>query len=316
MRIASLLPSSTEILFALGLGDSVVGITHECDFPPEVRFKRVVVRSRLPRTSDPAEIDRLVRECTDRGESIYRVDAEALRELDPDLIVTQDLCHVCAASPDDLAGALAILQRKPKVLSLNPHTLADVWDNVFTIGAATGHEVQARDLVHECKTKVEDVARAVAKASATLTPPRVLCLEWLDPPFNAGHWVPEMVALAGGEDVLGIEGKPSRSISWEEIAAAEPEIILICPCGYDLAKARDELGRMKFPDAWKKLPAVLQGKVFFSDANAYFSRPGTRLAEGVAVLAAAINPHAVIPHVPPGSLVRCEQTSAASARPN
>jgi iron complex transport system substrate-binding protein len=316
MRIASLLPSSTEILFALGLGDSIVGITHECDFPPEVRGKRVVVRSRLPQTNDPAEIDRLVREFTSRGESIYRVDAEALRELDPDLIVTQDLCHVCAASPDDLAAALAILPRTPRVLSLNPHTLADVWNDVFTVGASTGRDAEAQELVHELKTKVEDVARAVAKASAEVTRPRVLCLEWLDPPFNAGHWVPEMIDLAGGDDVLGIEGKPSRSISWEEIAAAKPEIILISPCGYDLEKVRDELTRMNFPEAWSELPAVLHGKVYFTDANAYFSRPGPRLAEGVAVLAAAINPHAAIPHVPPGSLVRWEHESTASARPN
>jgi iron complex transport system substrate-binding protein len=316
MRICSLLPSATEILYALGLGASVVGITHECDFPPEVRSKRVVVRSRLPETSDPADIDRLVREFTDRGESIYRVDADAIRELDPDLIVTQDLCHVCAASPDDLAAALAILPRTPKVLSLNPHTLADVWNDIFTVGAATGREAEAQELVHQLKTKVEDVARAVAKESATVTPPRVLCLEWLDPPFNAGHWVPEMVALAGGEDVLGIEGKPSRSISWKEITTAEPEIILVSPCGYDLKKARNEFSRMKFPEAWSNLPAVLRGKVFFADANAHFSRPGPRLAEGVAVLAAAINPHAAIPHVPPSSLVRWQRASIASGRPN
>jgi iron complex transport system substrate-binding protein len=313
MRICSLLPSSTEILYALGLGESVVGITHECDFPPEARSKRIVVSSRLPHTNDPAEIDRLVREFTDRGESIYRVDVEGLRELGPDLIITQDLCHVCAASPDDLAAALAALPRTPRVISLNPHLLADVWNDVLTIGAATGRDAEAQSLVQELTSKVDDVARAVANTASSSARPRVACLEWLDPPFNAGHWVPEMVALAGGVDVLGRAGIPSISLEWDHILSTEPDVIFIMPCGYDASRATAEFAATKFPEGWANLPAVKQGRVFTSDANAYFSRPGPRLADGVAILAKAINSGVAIPHVPAGTLHSLGGTSTARA---
>jgi iron complex transport system substrate-binding protein len=312
MRICSLLPSATEILYALGLGDSVVGITHECDFPPEVSGKRVVVRSRLPHTNDPAEIDHLVREFTHRGESIYRVDADALRELDPDLIVTQDLCHVCAASPDDLASALSVLLRMPRVLSLNPHSLADVWNDIRTVGAATGRDAEAQAVVQELTAKVDAIVRVVANASSGAPRPRVACLEWLDPPFNGGHWVPEMVALAGGEDVLGRAGEPSISLDWADIIRKAPEVIIVMPCGYDAKHAAAEFAEIKLPAGWASLPAVKQGRVFASDANAYFSRPGPRLADGVAVLAAAINPSAAIPHLPAGALHPLVRTSTAS----
>jgi iron complex transport system substrate-binding protein len=314
MRICSLLPSATKLLYALGLGDSVVGITHECDFPPEVRAKRVVVTSRLPHTKEPAEIDRLVREFTARGESVYRVDAEALRELDPDLIVTQDLCHVCAASPDDLASALSILPRMPHVLTLNPHSLEDVWNDVRKLGAATGRESAAEALAIQLSEEVAAVKRTIADALHNGTSrPRVLFLEWLDPPFCGGHWVPEMISIAGGEDVLGKAGEPSRTLTWDELFSAKPEIILIGPCGYNLDQATNEFSRMVLPDIWNHLPAVQQGKVFITDANSYFSRPGPRLAEGVAILAEAFHPHATKSHVSPNALVRFERTSTASA---
>jgi len=312
VRIASLLPSSTEILFALGLGDAVVGVTHECDFPPQARGKRVIVRSRLPQAAEPAQIDRLVAEFIERGESIYCIDVETLRELDPDLIITQDLCHVCAASPDDLAGALSALAREPRVLSLNPHTLADVWADIRGIGAATGLAEAADTLVTELAAKVAAVASVVRANERTESRPRVLCLEWLDPPFNAGHWVPEMVALAGGEDVLAVAGKPSRRINWEEIAAARPEVIVVAPCGYDARKAAHEFARLRLPAEWYQTPASQQGRVFVTDANAYFSRPGPRLAEGVAVLAAALHPELLIPYLPPGSLRRLAARASAA----
>jgi iron complex transport system substrate-binding protein len=303
MRICSLLPSATEIVYALGLGDSVVGITHECDFPVEARSKRVVVTSRLSHTKDPAEIDRLVREYTDRGESIYRVDGEALRELDPDLIITQDLCHVCAASPDDLAAALSTLPRTPRVISLNPHSLADVWNDVLTIGTATGRGEEAKALVKELTSKVDDLTRAVESVASNSARPRVACLEWLDPPFNAGHWVPEMVALAGGDDVLGRVGIPSISLEWGQILSTRPDVVFIMPCGYDAARATAEFAQTNFPAGWADLPAVKQGRVFTSDANAYFSRPGPRLADGVAILAKAIHPEADV-RFPGGALQR------------
>jgi iron complex transport system substrate-binding protein len=302
MRVCSLLPSSTEILYALGLADEVLGVTHECDFPLEARNKRIVVRSRLPHTADCAEIDRLVREFTARGESIYRVDAEALREIDPDLIITQDLCHVCAASPDDLAAALTVLPRSPKVLSLNPHSLADVWDDICAVGAATGNQAEAQTLVKELKEKVSAVQRAVEPVLRDGARPSVACLEWLNPPYCGGHWVPEMVALAGGSDVLGRAGEPSFRVEWQQVIDAKPDVIVIMPCGFNLQQTMEEISRTSFPPAWQDLPAVKQGRVFAADANSYFSRPGPRLAEGLGILVRAIHPHADFTNLQSGAM--------------
>jgi iron complex transport system substrate-binding protein len=312
MRICTLLPSATEICYALGLGDSVLGVTHECDFPPEARSKRVVVTSRLPHTTDSAEIDRLVTEFTARGESVYRVDADALLELDPDLIITQDLCHVCAASPDDLAAALSTLPRMPKVLSLNPHTLSDVWENVISVGAATNTETAARNLVEYLKDRVASVERTVRPFIAAHPRPRMACLEWLNPVFNAGHWVPEMVAIAGGEDVLAHAGQPSVRMEWQQVFAAQPEVILISPCGYDLAAATKEFSHLQLPNGWNDLPAVKHGRVFVTDANSYLSRPGPRLAEGVAILARALHPDLDL-RIPDGSLMAVGRVSGVLA---
>jgi iron complex transport system substrate-binding protein len=312
MRICTLLPSATEICYALGLGDSVLGVTHECDFPPEARLKRVVVTSRLPHTTDSAEIDRLVTEFTSRGESVYRVDAEALREIDPDLIITQDLCHVCAASPDDLAAALSSLPRMPKVLSLNAHTLDEVWADVIAVGAANNREKPAANLVEYLKDRVASVQRAVQPFIATRARPRIACLEWLNPVFNAGHWVPEMVALAGGEDVLAHVGKPSVRMEWQQVFDARPDVILISPCGYDLKKATDEFSHMQLPNGWNDLPAVKSGRVYVTDANSYLSRPGPRLAEGVAILAKALHPDLEL-QIPEGSLMAIGRASGVFA---
>lgn len=312
MRICTLLPSATEICYALGLGESVLGVTHECDFPSEARQKRVVVTSRLPHTTDSAEIDRLVTEFTARGESVYRVDAEALRELDPDLIITQDLCHVCAASPDDLAAALSTLPRMPKVLSLNPHTLSDVWENVISVGAETTREKAAESLVEYLRDRVASVERAVRPFVASHARPRIACLEWLNPIFNAGHWVPEIVALAGGEDVLAHAGKPSVRMEWQQVFDANPDVILISPCGYDLAQATKEFSQLQLPNGWNDLPAVKQGRVYVTDANSYLSRPGPRLAEGVAILAKALHPDLDM-NIPEGSLMAVGRVSGVLA---
>jgi iron complex transport system substrate-binding protein len=312
MRICTLLPSATEICYALGLGDSVLGVTHECDFPSEARTKRVVVTSRLPPTADSVEVDRLVNEFTMRGESIYRVDAEALREIDPDLIITQDLCHVCAASHDDLAAALSTLPRAPRVLSLNPHTLADVWDDVLSIGAATGCEQPAEKLVEYLKDRVASVQRAVQPFIEKHKRPRIACLEWLNPVFNAGHWVPEMVAIAGGEDVLAHVGTPSIRVEWQQVFDAQPDVIMISPCGYDLARAMDEFSRLQLPEGWNDLPAVRSARVFVTDANSYLSRPGPRLAEGVAILAKSLHPDLELA-IPEGSLISLGRASGVTA---
>lgn len=297
MRIASLLPSATEILYALGLGDSVVGITHECDFPPEASKKPALIRPRVDPAAPPTELDRQVRELMSRGESLYSVDDALLRSLAPDLIITQDLCHVCAASPDDLATALARMANPPDVLSLHPQTLAGVWDDIREIGKATRRLAEADRLANSL---TERVARIEALVSAS-TKPRVACLEWLDPIYVGGHWVPEMVACAGGVDFFGEAGKPSFRVSAEQVIAAQPEIIVVMQCGYGVARNRAEYSRAQFPEGWNDMPAVRAGRVFAVDANSYFSRSGPRLADGVAILAHLFHPEYAIPTIPTGA---------------
>jgi iron complex transport system substrate-binding protein len=285
MKICSLLPSATEILFALGLGDQVAGVSHECDFPPEARFKPVLIKSRISHTESAAAIDRQVREFLERGESLYSVDFEKLRAMEPDIIVTQDLCHVCAATPDDLGAALAHLKHQPQIVTLNPHSLADVCADIRTVGEATGRAEQANAVVAEFERGIAEVEQSVAG----LDRPRVLCLEWLDPPYVAGHWVPEMVERAGAVDVLGHAGKPSFRVDWETALATRPEVIVVMPCGYSLGTAEAEFRKLPLPRGWSDLPAVRDGRVFIVEASGYFSRPGPRLAAGMAVLASAIH---------------------------
>ena len=295
MRIASLLPSATEILYALGLGDSVVGITHECDFPPEASKKPALIRPRVDPSAPPAELDRQVRELMSRGESLYSVDDELLRSLAPDLIVTQDLCHVCAASPDDLATALARMPNPPDVLSLHSQTLAGVWDDIREIGKTTRRLAEADRLANNLAERVARIEDLVSVASDR---PRVACLEWLDPIYVGGHWVPEMVACAGGIDLFGQPGKPSFRVSAEQVIEAQPDIIIVMQCGYGVARNRAEYSRAKFPPRWSEIPAVRSGRVFAVDSNGYFSRSGPRLAGGVAILARLFHPECAIPEIP------------------
>jgi iron complex transport system substrate-binding protein len=297
MRICSLLPSATEILYALGLGASVVGVTHECDFPPEAATKPALIRPRVDPHAAAGEIDRQVSELVRRAESIYAVDAELLRSLEPDLIVTQDLCHVCAASPDDLATALTRLPKNPRVLTLRPDSLRDVWNDIRKAGDATQRRREAQALAITLEQKV---AAIEAKAAHATTRPRVLCLEWLDPFYVGGHWVPEMVAKAGGEDVLGRAGEPSFRVTGEQIDASGAEFIVVMPCGFNVKRTVTEYGAVKFPDGYVNLPAVRERRVFAVDANSYFSRPGPRLAEGVALLAHLFHPN-LFPAAPPGT---------------
>jgi iron complex transport system substrate-binding protein len=287
MRICSLLPSATEILFALGLGDSVDGVTHECDFPPEASKRPALIHPRVDSQARPADLDRQVTELVARGESIYAVDADLLGSLSPDLIVTQDLCHVCAASPDDLATALTRLPKKPKILALTPHSLADVWDDIRRVGEATHRRREAQSLAIALEQRV---AAIEARAAGARARPRVLCLEWLDPYYVGGHWVPEMVRKAGGEDVLGRAGEPSFRVTAEEIARTKAEVILVMPCGYNAARSVAEFDFARLPDSWRDLPAMRERRIFAVDANSYFSRPGPRLADGVALLAHLLHP--------------------------
>jgi iron complex transport system substrate-binding protein len=287
MRIVSLLPSATEILFALGFDREVVGVSHECDFPPQTRTRKVVINSRIPHDASPSEIDRLVREYVSRGESLYAVDTQALQELAPDLIVTQDLCHVCAASPDDLAAALARFPERPEVLCLNPQDLGDVWRDILWVGEETRRGRAAEALLENIGNRLARLEEAVAQTSE---PPRVAFLEWLQPFYVGGHWVPEMIALAGGHDVLGRVLTPSFRVTLEEITAAAPEVILVSPCGYSAQQARDEYRSMSHSQEWNSLPAVQHGRVYALEANSYFSRPGPRLITGIETLAKIFHP--------------------------
>jgi iron complex transport system substrate-binding protein len=276
MRICSFLPSGTEILFALGLADSVVGVTFECDYPPEARTKAVVVYSQLAPNLPEREIDRQVNASSQAGQSLYRLDAEKLERIQPDLIVTQDLCHVCAASPNDLAAVLGRLSPEPKILALSPRTIAAVWNDILIVGEATGQTAEATELVSRITAQV---SRSGAKPTGDL--PRVLCLEWLDPPFVGGHWVPEMVALAGGIDVLGRAGEPGYQATWQAVVDSDPDLILAMPCGYHVHEVERELTEVPFPAEWYELRAVRNRQVFAMDASSYFSRPGPRIAEGI-----------------------------------
>jgi iron complex transport system substrate-binding protein len=294
VRICSLLPSATEILYALGLGDAVVGVTHECDYPPEAAKKPPLIRPRVDPQAPPATIDQEVTELVSRGESIYAVDAELLASLAPDLVITQDLCHVCAASPGDLASALTRFSKRPKILSLTPHSLADVWEDIRRIGDATGRRRDAQGLAITLAQRVAAIEMKVAAAPR----PRVLCLEWMDPFYIAGHWVPEMVGKAGGEDVLGRARESSFRATAEQIAETAAEIIVVMPCGYSSRRAKDEFNSQELPSSWDKLPAIRGRRVFAVDANSYFSRPGPRLADGVELLAHLFHPQVVPLNVP------------------
>jgi iron complex transport system substrate-binding protein len=287
MRIVSLLPSATETLFALGFDDEIVGVSHECDFPPKAKTKTCVVYSRLPKDLTPAETDRLVRQYVERGESIYSVDRDILKALKPDLIITQDLCHVCAATPDELGAALAHLRKQPEVLSLDPLDLGDVWRDILWIGETTGRRERAQQFVEKIGARLAQIEAGVAQ---TKERPRAVVLEWLSPFYVGGHWVPEMVAQAGGVNLLGKAKTPSYRVTLEEIMEAAPELVLIAPCGYNAQQAKREYLSMEFPEEWQSLPAVRGGRVFALDANGVVSRPAGRLVTGIEAMAKAMHP--------------------------
>ncbi|MBW3557522.1 MAG: ABC transporter substrate-binding protein [Actinobacteria bacterium] len=281
MQIVSLLPSATEILFALGLGDQVVGVTFECDHPPEARTRRIVSTSALPERLEPAEIDAVVRERLARGEDLYRLDRGALAHLAPDLIVTQDLCAVCAVEVSEVKDALGYLGCDAQVLTLDPMRLDQVISSVETVGGATGREAVAAELAASLRARLDTLAALLDGAS--LRP--ALVLEWTDPPFSAGHWVPDMVAAGGGIDVLGRSGELSETVSWDRVRACDAEVVIVAPCGYRLDGALD-LAEKLLGDA--RLPSGTE--VWAVDADAYVVRPGPRVVEGCELLAAVLHP--------------------------
>jgi iron complex transport system substrate-binding protein len=285
VRIVSLVPHATELLFALELGDQVVGVTHECDHPPAARELRHVTQDRLPAGLSSAQIDAAVREWTERGEAIYALDVEALHTLEPDLIVTQALCPVCAVSYDDVRAIAEDLPGEPKVVALDPRTYGETLADVRTIAQATGARDAALDLIARTSKRVDAVRLAVRDVRRR---PRVAALEWFDPVFVAGHWTPQLIAWAGGDDVLGFAGEPSEQTTWEAVAAADPDVVVAMPCGYDAPRAHEEA--LLYADRLRGLGA---GEVVAVDAAAYFSRPGPRLVEGLELLAHILHPDRV-----------------------
>ena len=292
MRIVSLVPSATETLFALGLGEQVAAVTHECDYPAAAVNLPKVTRDVIGPGLPPGEIDRAVRELTEQGRSIYELDGVGLRALAPDLIVTQALCSVCAVSVDDVRAIAAEMEPVPQIVSLDPHTLGEVLGDVRTLAQATDTKDAGVSLVQDAAARIDRVKVAVRDAPRV----RVAMLEWLDPIFVGGHWVPQLIEFAGGVDLLGLPGEPSEQRSWEEVAAAQPEVVIVAPCGYEVERALQEARTYE-----DRLRALGAERIVIADACAWFSRPGPRLVEGLEWLAHALHP-GLVPE-PPGGVV-------------
>lgn len=284
MRIVSLVPSATEMLFALGLGPDLIAVTHECDYPAAARELPKVTKDVLPAGLNAAEIDAAVKERTLAGESIYELDVETLNDLRPDLIVTQALCKVCAVSYDDVRALAEEMDSQPLVLSLDPHTVGEVLGDARTLAQATDRKDAAVELVQEASARIDRIRVLTRNARR----PRVAALEWLDPPFAAGHWTPQMIEWAGGEDVLGFPGENSEERSWEEVAAGQPDVVIVMPCGYDAEIAHREAEMHR-----DELAALGAGEVVAVNAAAYFSRPGPRIVDGLELLAHLLHPELV-----------------------
>lgn len=298
MRIVSFLPSATELAFALGLGEDVVGVSHECDYPPEARSRRAVVHCAIPLEDlTPAEVDSAVSTQLRVGGSIYTVDTELLKSLKPDLILAQDLCDVCAPSGTETERALAALDGKAKVLTLAPRSLSEIQANIRQLGEATGQSDIARILIAEQDMRM----RSLGEALRGVTPRRVFFIEWIDPIFCGGHWVPEQIELAGGIDGLGRKGADSVRIPFEDVVAWAPEMLIVSPCGAHLHDAAEQARVMLADERWLSIPAVRAGNVFAVDASNNFARPGPRVFDGVELLAHLFHPERVPEVVPEGS---------------
>jgi iron complex transport system substrate-binding protein len=297
VRICSLVPGATEVLFALGLGDRVVGVTHECDWPPEAAAKTVVTAS-LIQTGDltSAEIDRLVAATAWEGGPLYAIDEEVWAQIEADVVVMQELCEVCAVSTDQVEGVLRARPLEVEVLDFSPSTIDDIAETIRGVGARLGVEGEADELAAGMQSRLDRVASALAGVESY---PRVFVTEWLEPPYSAGHWVPDMIAAAGGIDVAGMSGEPSHRMRWADVARLEPDVVVLAPCGFDLDRTLAEVVPLDVSAHLLGTPARQESRIFAVDANATFSRPGPRVADGVEVLAHLLHPeHYPDPGVP------------------
>jgi iron complex transport system substrate-binding protein len=290
MRIVSLLPSATELAFSLGLGDDVVGVSHECDHPVEARTRPAVVHCAIPLEDlSPAQIDTAVSTQLQVGGSIYTIDTELLRSLEPDLILAQDLCEVCAPSGNETERAIAALDRAPKVLTLAPRTLREIQENIRQLGEATGRLEVAQTLIEEQLDRLTRLARELDRAPRR----RVFFLEWTDPMFCGGHWVSEMIERAGGYDALARRGGDSVRVSWDQVGTWAPEVLIVAPCGAHLESAEAQALELLEQTRWSEIPAVQAGEVYAVDASSYFARPGPRVFDGIEILAHILHPDRV-----------------------
>jgi iron complex transport system substrate-binding protein len=303
MRIVSLLPSATEIVCALGLGDELVGVTHECDFPPEAIGKPIMTRSAQDLTATSSrDIHRLVTAAVHGGSSLYVLDEEALTDAKPDLIITQELCRVCAVSYREVNEVARAIDADISVVSLEPTSIEGILNTITTVGAMTEAEDAAVDLVESLRERLGAIEQKVqARRDTGQRSPRVVALEWLDPPFAVGHWVPEQIRRAGGWDLLGSDGEKSQQTTWGAIGDVDPEMLLLMPCGFHLAETVEAWARIGRPPQYDELAAVRRDQVFALDGSAYFSRPGPRVIDGIELLAEIFDPEAFVEVSPPGS---------------
>ncbi len=288
MKIVSFLPGATEMIYALGLGNQLVGVTHECDFPVAATEKNIVVRNTIDmRDFTQEEIDTAVKKALHEGKSLYAVDEARLKEIAPDLILTQDLCQVCAPSGNEVSHLLQHLPKKPEILWLRPSGLADIFENLRQVGRATGQEMAAKEYLLGLQNRVDVIKE---KLSGLKTPSKVFFMEWLSPPYCGGHWVGEMIDIAGGYDPLAKKGTDSVRVSWEDILRAAPDVLILSPCGFNLEQTVAQVSLLSENPAWGNLPAVKNRRVYAVDANSYFARPGPRVVDGIELLAHLFHP--------------------------
>jgi iron complex transport system substrate-binding protein len=290
MRIVSLLPSATEIICQVGLGEYIVGVSHECDYPSFVKELPNVTESLIPKDASSLDIDVAVRQQLSTEKAIYHLDMEVLKELKPDFIITQSLCEVCAVAEDEVLEAVCELPGDAQIINLEPMTLEDVFNTLLLVGEETNFKQQAKMAVDTLKKRVESVVEKTEKYIILNARPELIFLEWLDPLFNAGHWTPELIEYAGGISVLSNKHRPSTTISWDSVVKINPDALFVACCGYNLERTLLDMPILTKKSEWSNLKAPNQNQVFVTDGNAYFSRPGPRLVDGLEIMAHALHP--------------------------